>query len=477
MIGRHPLIGVLAVAAFASGCPSYLFEQKLPTAVKEHQVIVPAAMPQPSDILFVVDDSCSMDNKQKNLRDNFSAFINEIAGVGDYHIAVVTTDFLSVFPPGGPSAGMPTEFDGVTVSTFANVWPFNFLSIDGTQCKANGIGHGCFRGPDPNKRVITSAMARADQISTFQANANVGSCGSGTEMGLMAVTEALRHATSGDCNGDFLRNDANLVVVILSDEDDTDNTLVDNYVDMMSQYKPYSRIRVATITAEESGDAANCSIAQGASCGQMACSPMPPFGSHMPCALSTDCAGPSMMLPEGEFCQNVGAGMNQCENKALEFWDTTYCGWCTYFNAPDCCTALRINNPRVGEGGRYVEFARKMEQKITAADANIPVSRCLAAEGTPAACLVDSICQDNYSHTLSRIAKELVLTSKYTLNPPAEYPPGVVVIIKGGRFGDQGVQLVYGVDFDVSADGGTLSIKGDKTPQQGETVEIYFIVM
>ncbi|MEN0067860.1 MAG: hypothetical protein AAGA48_37370, partial [Myxococcota bacterium] len=46
-----------------------------------------------ADILFVVDNSCSMLNDQKALGDNFPRFIEAIDGSGlDFHVGVVTTD-------------------------------------------------------------------------------------------------------------------------------------------------------------------------------------------------------------------------------------------------------------------------------------------------------------------------------------------------------------------------------------------------
>ena len=46
-----------------------------------------------TDILFIVDNSCSMGNEQTNLANNFSAFAEELAVLDvDYQIGVITTD-------------------------------------------------------------------------------------------------------------------------------------------------------------------------------------------------------------------------------------------------------------------------------------------------------------------------------------------------------------------------------------------------
>jgi hypothetical protein len=313
-------------------------------------------------------------------------------------------------------------------------------------------------------------MMPSDVITSFQTNATVGSCGSGIERGLGAIQAALQQTGQGQCNAGFVRSNANLVIIILSDEDDTDMTDVSTYVDFLGQQKGgFSKVRVAMITGSENGMATNCSIvpAQAGTCGQSVCKNEPSLGSMKACASDTDCAGPTPT----EFCN----AMNQCENTQHQNWDPMFCNWCTLFAAPDCCTALLRNNPLIGEGGRYVKFAQQIEAKVVAADPTIMASNCRPANGASAACLVDSICQDNYSDTLSRIATELVSSSKYILDPPATYPAGVTVklVNKDGSSTD----LVNGTDFTVSSDGTSLTItNGAKAPGPDQTVQIFFTV-
>jgi hypothetical protein len=475
-------------AAGLTGCPNYVFVEKVAQKVKEMQIVVPAATPRPADILFVVDNSCSMDNKQENLRMNFDQFINQIAGVGDYQIGVVTTDTNS----------MGTEKGGISVSTFATMPPFNLTDISFAACMPVPIDHGCFRGPDPATRIIkSSALSKDQQIAAFKANATVGSCGSGIEQGLKATINALRKAQAGQCNAGFLRDDANLVIIILSDENDTDTTPVEQYVNDLAQFKDYSKIRISAIVASEDGVAASCNAKDKTNCGKQVCATKPPDGSHSACMMDNQCPGPSSTIPQGETCQTNSSGGRWCENKALQFWDPKFCGWCTFFNGPDCCYAIANANPEsdmpgvTPSAGRYIDFAKSLEARISASPGNavpIPVHQCKTDAMPPTACLVDTICQDSFASTLSRIARELVIVSEYDLKPPTSYPPGVAVHISGGRFGDAGMDLkncgatapmmgmTANCDFTVSADGSHLSFVGPNTPLQGENVQIYFIV-
>ncbi|MCK6551324.1 VWA domain-containing protein [Myxococcota bacterium] len=447
---RRPLVASALVFALAApGCNSYLFEQKCPEQIKESQIVVPAAKPTPADILFVVDNSGSMADEQENLARNFEAFITQIAGAGDYQIMVVTTDTQS---PDG-------EMGGLQVSTFATEPPHNLLDQSSSGCMPVGIAHGCARGPEPTTRIIRSTQTKEEQIRQFQENVRVGSCGSGAEQGLAGMMLALEETRVGGCNEGFLRDGANLVIVIVSDEEDADSTNVEQYVADLARFKEYSKIRVATIVGSVDGLGTNCRIPNTGTCGGL-CQRMPAAGSGAACTVSNN----SMPCPNGEYCQRVAQGnpIGRCENRQLQYWDS--CFWCSFYAEEDCCSALG--------GTRYVDFARRIEQRVNIAVPSIPLSQCRGDETTPIGCLIDSICQESFSGTLERIARELVLTNKYILDPAPVYPEGVVVNLKGGRWG-AGTRLVYGDDFSVT--GTELTILGDKSPVEGEDIEIFYV--
>lgn len=439
-------VALCAAALIGGACTKYTFDERLPESIKEVNRVVPAARPTPADILFVVDNSGSMADEQENLARNFDAFINEIAGQGDYQLAIVTTDMRS---------GM--ERQGLRTFTYKTTEPYSWLFSQQTDtCSATDIPNGCFRGPSASTRIIPSSMPREQQISTFQDNVRVGSCGTGEEEGLEAMVRALEQSRGNGCNAGFLREGANLVIVIVSDEEDSDfagapERPIANYVNALQQFKSPSQIRVATIVGSIDGEARRCG--RGATCGGQ-CNSRPPDGSGSACQNNSQCTN-------GEMCQGM-----RCENPDLQFWQ--FCWWCSYYNAPDCCTA--------NVGSRYVEFAKAMEQSITGAVSNIPVSGCRAPVGTRAACLIDSICQAEFDATLSRIARELIIDTDYVLEPPAAYPPGVVVVVNGTKLRYCGDSAAQDCDYTISSDGGRLSIFGANAPGQEDEVEIYYTV-
>lgn len=145
------------------------------------------------DILLVVDNSCSMAPYQSELASNFQSFIQFFVDVDvDYHI-------------------------GVTTTTVTEPWA-------GGSCSQQDIN----RIPEPGHlvfdKVIDSETNNAEQL--FSQLVNVGTCGSGSEMGLEAAALAL----GPEADPSFLRDDAELSVIFVSDEQDGSPLGVNNYL-------------------------------------------------------------------------------------------------------------------------------------------------------------------------------------------------------------------------------------------------------
>ncbi|MCA9554919.1 MAG: choice-of-anchor D domain-containing protein [Myxococcales bacterium] len=156
------------------------------------------------DVLFVIDDSCSMADDQAALASNFSSFIRQ-ADVRqvDFQIGITTT---TVFPLPGALVG-------------------------------------------PVMSRSTSALE-----SVFQRQAAVGIGGSGIEQGLEAMASAFQLAESGQgFNQGLLRAGAGRVVVIVSDEDDQSPAPVAAYLAELRRRAPDG-----FTTAMVSGQASGC---------------------------------------------------------------------------------------------------------------------------------------------------------------------------------------------------------------------------
>ncbi len=166
------------------------------------------------DFVFVVDDSGSMELEQNNLTDNFPDFISVIDGFTtdsgdplDYRIAVTTSgrDLDYVVDP--PKECVPI---------------LGCVDLPAVPASENG-DNGAFKQKcDMSRRWIE--RADSDVSGTFSCAARVGTGGPSIEMPLYTTELALTERVSDGTNQGFLREDALLALVILSDEDDCSRT-------------------------------------------------------------------------------------------------------------------------------------------------------------------------------------------------------------------------------------------------------------
>jgi hypothetical protein len=161
---------------------------------------LPPMKRQPIDVLFVIDDSCSMKNDQEALAANFQKFISAfLTNEVDFHLGAVTTDMVK------------TTRSGRLVTPF-----------------------------------LTSTTP--DLSAAFDKMVNVGIKGSGQEQGIAAAHAALSEPLFSSTNSGFLRPGANLGLVFLSDENDQSPETVPSFISFLKGLKPdLSSVSVASI--------------------------------------------------------------------------------------------------------------------------------------------------------------------------------------------------------------------------------------
>ena len=162
------------------------------------------------DLMFVVDNSGSMSEEQDNLAANFPEFISLLDGYTtsdgeqlDYRVAVTTTG---------------RDFDLIVDAPPVNVPGGGTVDLPPVHNTMQG-DNGSFRsGCGMSRRW----MERADGMvgDTFSCVAEVGTDGPGIEMPLQATEDALSARMTDGTNQGFLRDDALLALVVLTDEDD-----------------------------------------------------------------------------------------------------------------------------------------------------------------------------------------------------------------------------------------------------------------
>ena len=211
---------LITTGLFFLGCNTHPFtELKRVSHIEQTDAYNQEDMrPRKVDILFVVDNSGSMEQEQRNLATNFSNFINNIRQTAaDFRIAIVTTD-------ASWHTCMHSNQNAVQcINLLRNQGlkqPYDF-EIDGPFGSGRFEAYHTFSHSNP--KCLTPTTPDLERV--FAENIQVGIDGSGFEKGLMTMKTALELANTpgsgNDCNGEpFLRHDAILAVVVVSDEED-----------------------------------------------------------------------------------------------------------------------------------------------------------------------------------------------------------------------------------------------------------------
>jgi hypothetical protein len=194
------------------------------------------------DVLFVVDNSGSMMEEQQNLGANFAAFLSAASNAGvDYRIGVTTTGMDA--SPGGWSV-CPGGADG-------------------------GENGRLFPVTGATPRVITRQTPNAAAV--FATNTQVGVC-HWNEQGLEGAYRALstpllhsvddpRTALPNDGNGGFLRADARLAIIFVTDEEDFSPQPVSFYETYLRALKDNDPSKLSVSAIAGPADLATCSTA------------------------------------------------------------------------------------------------------------------------------------------------------------------------------------------------------------------------
>jgi hypothetical protein len=171
-----------------------------------------------TDVLFVVANTASMAEELSSLAANAQAFMDVAQDFSSsFHVAVVTTDMIGTATPG------------------------QFLG---------------------SPKIITQGSQGGTQLaSIFQ---SLSATGAPTNQGLAAVAAALASPLTIDpaTNGGFLREEARLAVVVVSDEDDASSGSTEAYASLLGSLKRSTNQSMVTLSAIV-GDAAPSTNSHG----------------------------------------------------------------------------------------------------------------------------------------------------------------------------------------------------------------------
>lgn len=165
-------------------------------AAEENFKVSVNTQPRPIDIMWVVDNSGSMNSSQTNLANNFSSFITDFIALNyDFRMAVTTTD---------------TWYEQYTSNAFNSPrWR------KGNRANLFNPSYNP-QGPNTDSGIFVMNKNTTNLNSVFTTNIKVGTQGNGDERAFASMIRSLNHGP----NVDFRRNSAFLSIVIVSDEED-----------------------------------------------------------------------------------------------------------------------------------------------------------------------------------------------------------------------------------------------------------------
>jgi hypothetical protein len=202
----HAASAVL-VLALAASCASPERDGTVETKVAAIGVDTPAASPGDLDVLFMIDDSSGMTSMQTKLAVQIPSFVDALAslpnGLPNIHIAVVSSDL-----------GAPGDSTSVTCTTSGDQGLFRLSPSCTSSTLAAGDTYVSSVGGVAN---YTGSLA--DVLACITPLGDTG-CGFGHQLGSIARALGADGAPAPARNAGFLRPEADLAIILLSNADD-----------------------------------------------------------------------------------------------------------------------------------------------------------------------------------------------------------------------------------------------------------------
>lgn len=220
------------------------------------------------DILIVDDNSASMSFEQKNLANRFSGFVSQLESASaDYRIGIITTDISS--SASGVSGNSPRAINGNgafqdgKLIAFGSGVPYLTSSSAGSQTARVSLFNSTIVRPETaqcEQFIANWIGAGKSTSSSAYTQGYSDNCPSGDERGIFAANLAVKNNPNS-----FIRKDANLAIIFLSDEDvrsglyltdgnyplsadDQPNSLITN---IRAQFGDSKNIRVHSIVVKD----------------------------------------------------------------------------------------------------------------------------------------------------------------------------------------------------------------------------------
>ncbi|MDB4981800.1 MAG: hypothetical protein JWM82_2552 [Myxococcales bacterium] len=232
VIGMFALIATacdqraLPVSKFATAEETYALTASWPTFAQGIDRGAHAKL----DVLFMVDNSSSMEPLQRKLVQSFAAFTGVIealpGGAPDLHIGVVSSD-MGAGATGAPGCNTTGGDRGL----------LQFVPKDPVRCQGFELADSYIAlHRDPATGSVVTNYGAQSLSDAFVCIASLNQGGCGFEHQFSSVRHALDPALAPPENATFLRPEAYLAVVMVTNEDDCSAPLDSNIFNADSKY-------------------------------------------------------------------------------------------------------------------------------------------------------------------------------------------------------------------------------------------------
>jgi hypothetical protein len=201
------MLAVPALPLALWACNSHPLEAPIPLPEQQNDQYYEVNPIRDIDIVFMVDNSLSMEQEQDNLKRNFPAFVDELrkieGGLPSLHIGIISSDLGAGSTPLMGGCGRVAGDRGIF------------------QAKAGcGLNAGeKFITSIPNGTANPTVNFQGDLSTVFSCMAGLGTNGCGYEHQLQSTRVALYEMITPENKG-FLRENAFLALILITDEDD-----------------------------------------------------------------------------------------------------------------------------------------------------------------------------------------------------------------------------------------------------------------
>jgi hypothetical protein len=203
----------IATVTALAGCPSREVSKVDIGQQKQDKKKIPVVAERDIDILFLIDDSDSMGEEQQSLTENFPRFIEKLTGIQgglpNVHIGIISSNVGA--HPNIPGC-RPVDSDEGRLQ-FAFVNPDDPRCTDGTLALDGKFIQDVVINEETGER---ARNYQGDLSGVFSCMAKLGVGGCGFEGQLESIKQALTNPE----NDGFLRPNAFLAIIVISDEDD-----------------------------------------------------------------------------------------------------------------------------------------------------------------------------------------------------------------------------------------------------------------